>query len=61
MTATHPAIAYEPGVVPEPPAEPLGLIRFLRLLRDNEIAVFGRDAFVNDFSELRIFSTDSFW
>ena len=55
MTATHPAIACEPGVVPEPPAEPLGLIRFLRLLRDNELAVFGRGAFVNDFSELRIF------
>ncbi|MCY4637494.1 MAG: hypothetical protein OXG04_23855, partial [Acidobacteria bacterium] len=30
MTAIHPAIAYEPGVVPEPLAEPVGLIQFLR-------------------------------
>ena len=55
MTAIDPALAYEPGVVPEPPAEPLGLTRFLRALRDNQLAVFNRESFVNDFGEARLF------
>ena len=55
MTAIHPAIAYEPGVVPEPLAEPVGPIQFLRLLRDNQLSVYTRDSFVNDFGEARLF------
>ena len=55
MMATHPMIAYEPGVVPEPPTERFGLIQFLRLVHDSGIAGFNRDSFVNDFSEVRIF------
>ncbi len=55
MTAAHPMIAYEPGVVPDPPAEPLGPIQFLRLIRDNGIAGFDRDSFVNEFSDVRAF------
>ncbi len=54
MTAIHPAIAYEPGVVPEPLAEPARLIRFLRLLRDNRLSVYTRDSFTNDFIEVRL-------
>ena len=55
MTAMHPAIAYEPGVVPEPPAEPPGPIQVLRALRDNQLAVYDRESFVNDFGEARLF------
>ena len=54
MTAVHPAVAYEPGVVPEPPAEPAGLIQVLRLVRDNQLSVYTRDHFVADFSEGRL-------
>ena len=55
MTAIHPAVAYEPGVVPEPLVEPAGLIQLLRLLRDNQLSVYSRDAFVADFGEARFF------
>ena len=55
MTAIHPAIAYEPGVVPEPLTGPVGPIRFLRLLRDNQLSVFSHETFVNDFGESRLF------
>ncbi|MCY3732723.1 MAG: hypothetical protein OXG42_00430, partial [Chloroflexi bacterium] len=55
MTAIHPAVAYEPGVVPDPLAEPAGLIQSLRLLRDNQLSVYSRDAFVADFGEARFF------
>ena len=54
MTAIHRAIAYEPGVVPEPLAEPAGLIQFLRLLRDNQLSVFTRGSFVDEFGEARL-------
>ena len=54
MTAIHPAIAYEPGVVPEPLAEPVGLIQFLRLLRDNQLSVYTRGSFVDEFGEARL-------
>ena len=55
MTAIHPAIAYELGVVPEPLAEPAGLIQFLRLLRDNQLSVYTRGSFVDEFGETRLF------
>ena len=56
MTATHPAdpaVACEPGVVPEPPAEPLGLTKLLLALRDNQLAVWSREAFAG--------SSNRFW
>ena len=55
MTTTHRAVAYEPGVVPEPPAEPLSLTQVFRSLRDNQLAVYNRESFVNDFGERRLF------
>ena len=55
MTISHPAIAYEPGVVPEPLAKPANPIQFLRLLRDNQLSVYSREAFVAGFSEKRLF------
>ncbi len=55
MTTTHRAVADEPGVVPEPPAEPLSLTQVLRSLRDNQLAVYNRESFVNDFGEARFF------
>ena len=55
MTAIHRAIAYEPGVVPEPLAEPAGLIQFLRLLRDNQLSVYTRRSFVDEFGETQLF------
>ena len=61
MTAVHPAVAYEPGVVPEPLAEGAKLIQFLRLVRDNQLSVYTRDSFVADFSEARLFFTTSFY
>ena len=54
MTAIHPAIACEPGVVPDPPAEPLGSMQALRALRDNQLSVYSRDSFVIDFGEARL-------
>ena len=51
----HPAVACEPGVVPEPPAEPLGLTKLLHALRDNQLALWSREAFVHDFGEARFF------
>ena len=54
MTVTHPAVAYGPGVVPEPLAEEVKLIQFLRLLRDNQLSAYTRDSFVADFSEARL-------
>ena len=53
-TASHPAVACEPGVVPEPPAEPLGLTKLLLALHDNQLAVWNREAFVRDFGEGRL-------
>ena len=55
MTVIHPAVAYAPGVVPEPLAEPAKLIQFLRLLRDNQLSVYTRDSFATDFGEARLF------
>ena len=55
MTDTHPAIAYEPGVVPEPLSGPTSPIKFLRLLRDNQLSVYSRESFVNAFGETRFF------
>ena len=55
MTVIHPAVAYAPGVVPEPLAEPVKLIQFLRLLRDNQLSVYTRDSFAADFGEARLF------
>ena len=55
MTAIHPAIAYEPGVVPEPLARPAGLIRLLRLLRGNQISIYTSDDFAREFAETRVF------
>ena len=55
MTAIHSAIACEPGVVPDPPAEPLGSIQALRALRDNQLSVYSRESFINDFGEARLF------
>ncbi len=44
---------YDLTVVPEPPDKPLGLVRFLRTVRDNRIAVFGANAFNSDLVEAR--------
>ncbi len=54
MTVIHPAVAYAPGVVPEPLAEPVRLIQFLRLLRDNQLSAYTRDSFTADFGEARL-------
>ena len=54
MTVVHPAVAYAPGVVPEPLAEPVRPIQFLRLLRDNQLSVYTRDSFTTDFGEARL-------
>ena len=54
MTDIHPAIAYEPGVVPEPLDGPANPIRFLLLLRDNQLSVFSRESFVAEFLQARI-------
>ena len=35
-------------LVPEPPSRPLGPFRYLKQIRDDQIAVFSRDDFVND-------------
>ena len=49
--------ASEPAarVVPEPPDAPLGWLGFLNRIRENELAVFPRDAFLGDFGEARFF------
>ena len=54
VTDTHPAIAYEPGVVPEPLDGPANPIQFLRLLRDNQLSVYSHESFVADFLQARI-------
>ena len=54
MTDIHPAMAYDPGVVPEPLDGPANPIRFLLLLRDNQLAVFSRESFVAEFLQARI-------
>ena len=51
MTAVHPAVAYEPSVLPEPLAEPAKLIQLLRLVRDNQLSMYTRDSFVADFAD----------
>ena len=58
MTDMHPAIAYEPGVVPEPLAEAPNPIQLLRLLRDNQLSVYSRESFVADFLQARILFQD---
>ena len=58
MTADQPAIAYETGVFPEPLAKPAGLIKLLRLLRDNQLSVYTRDAFSGAFGEKRVLFTN---
>ena len=40
MTSLDPAVACEPGVVPEPPPRPVNLPQWLRLVRKNPIDVF---------------------
>ena len=55
MTSLDPAVACEPGVVPEPPPRPVNLPQWLRLVRKNPIAVFDRDAFAADFRAKRVF------
>ena len=45
---------YDPSVVPEPPDKPLGLVRFLRTVRDNRIAVFSARAFNSDLVEAKV-------
>ena len=55
MTLDHPAIAYEPGVCPEPPASQVGLLQWMRLVYKNPIAVFDREAFATDFRQKRVF------
>ena len=54
MTVIHPPVAYALGVVPEPLAEPVRPIQFLRLLRDNQLSVYTRDSFTTDFGEARL-------
>ncbi len=54
MTDIHPAIAYEPGVVPEPLDGPANPVRFLRLLRDDQLSVYTRESFVAGFLQARI-------
>ena len=55
LITSHPAIAYETGVVPEPPARQVTFTQWLRLLRQNPIAVFDQGAFAADFREKRVF------
>ena len=54
MTDIHPTIAYEPGVVPEPLDRAANPIRFLRLLRGNQLSVYTRESFVAGFLKARI-------
>ena len=54
MTEIHPAIAYEPGVVPEPPDGAPNPIRFLHLLRGNQLSLYSRESFVADLLQKRI-------
>ena len=42
------------GVVPKPPTAPLGVIRFLRMIRDNEISIFSAATFTNKITEANI-------
>ena len=55
MTLDHPAIAYEPGVCPEPPARQVGLLQWMRLVYKNPIAVFDREMFAADFRQKQVF------
>ena len=55
MKPLDPAIAYEPGVCPEPPARPVGLLRWMRLVYKNPIAVFDREAFAGDLRQKQVF------
>ena len=55
MTPVEPAVACEPGVVPEPPPRKGSLPRWMRLFRKNPLAVFDREAFVNEFSAVQVF------
>ena len=42
------------SVVPIPPTSPLGVFRFLRMIRDNEISVFSAATFTNKLTEANI-------
>ena len=55
MALDHVSIAWEPGVCPEPPVLPVGLLRWMRLVYQNPIAVFDREAFAADFRQTRVF------
>ena len=55
MARTHPAIAYEPGVCPEPPSRQVGLLQWMRLVYRNPIAVFDREAFAAEFRQAHVF------
>ena len=50
-----PAVACEPGVVPEPPPHAVNLPQWVRLIYKNPIAVFDREAFAADFRQKEVF------
>lgn len=49
-----PGPGYDRRVFPVPPREPLGVRRFLRMIRDNEISVFSAGAFTHEIIQGRI-------
>ncbi len=49
-----PGPGYDRRVFPVPPTAPLGVPRFLRMIRDNGISVFGADSFSRDLVQGRI-------
>lgn len=55
MALDPPAIAWEPGVCPEPPLRQVGLLQWMRLVYKNPIAVFDREAFAADFRQNQVF------
>ena len=55
MALDHASIAWEPGVCPEPPARQVGLLQWMRLVYQNPIAVFDREAFAADFRQTHVF------
>ena len=55
MAVDPSAIAWEPGVCPEPPPRQVGLLQWMRLVYKNPIAVFDREAFAADFRQKQVF------
>ncbi len=49
------AIAWEPGVCPEPPPRQVGLLQWMRLVYKNPLAVFDRELFAADFRQSHVF------